>query len=53
MQGKNVLKAGNQRFFGFFGLFEELSTKVGFSFFNNGSKSQDLQFGMKIHVMTF
>ena len=30
-----------------FGLYEELSIKVGFAFSKNGIKSQDLQFGMK------
>ena len=30
-----------------FGLSEELSTKVGFAFSNNGLKCQDLQFIMK------
>ena len=30
-----------------FGLSEELSTKVGFAFSNNGLKFQDLQFEMK------
>ena len=29
-----------------FGLSDELSTKVGFAFFNNGLRSQDLQLGM-------
>jgi hypothetical protein len=32
---------------GAFGLFKELSTKVGFAFSNNGWKCQDLRFGMK------
>ena len=32
---------------GAFGLSEELSTKVGFAFCNNGLKSRDLRFGIK------
>ena len=32
---------------GAFGLFKELSTKVGFAFSSNCLKSQDLQFGIK------
>ena len=32
---------------GAFGLSEELSTKVGFAFSNNGLKSQDLRLKMK------
>ena len=34
-----------------FGLFEELSTEVGFAFSNNGLKSQDIQFRMKQNCM--
>ena len=35
---------------GVFGLSEELFIKVCFAFSNNGLKSQDLQFGMKIII---
>ena len=38
---------------GAFGLSEELSTKVGFAFSNNGLKSQDLRFRMKKNYMIF
>ena len=34
-----------------FGLNEELSTKVGFAFSNNGLKSQDLRFGMRKNII--
>ena len=36
-----------------FGFYEELSTKVGFAFSNNGLKLQDLQFGMEKNYMNF
>ena len=34
-------------------LSEELSIRIGFAFCNNGLKSKDLRFGMKINYMVF